>query len=118
MPKVKRRKIDLNPNAPTEKRRTNFTFREEKHRRGREEFKHWGVEPANKRIFEKHPQVFGTQKRVKGAEWIGIDGVIDETKKTLYSSGFPKVLKIPKFVTNWHVDRRKKKGTITDRKTG
>ena len=62
-----------------------------------------------------------TQKKVKSAKWIGVDGPLKKQVGILDSrrpgNPFPEVNKKSEKVTNWHVDRRNKKGTITDRKT-
>jgi len=50
--------------------------------------------------FNHSSKVFGTKKEVKGAEHIGSEVIFKNPSKE----------------THWHIDRRKKKGTIADRK--
>ena len=56
-----------------------------------------GMEIRQTRIVSRPRRIFGTQGRVKSAKYIGIQ---DTGEK----------------FTHWHVDRRRKKGTVDDRK--
>ena len=100
------------PRKGREIRRRNFKLLDEARRvieeaiKGPEEHEVIALADMTRESLKVHPRAFGTTKRVEYTTYLG---KITRTKKTKVSGNGRKS------ETYWHVDRRKKKGTVKDR---